>query len=246
MPRKAIRPSLAEQHAAPGGAAAVDRALTLLGAFRPGDASLSLAELAERTLLYKSTALRLIASLEHARLLQRQSDGRYALGSEVERLHGIYAGAFSLEDRVLPVLTDLAARTREAAAFHVRQGEQRLCVLQVDSPQGGPATGHPGELLPLDRGASGRVLLAFSEARGGIHAQIRRDGVVVMRGDRSPELTGIAAPVIGVGDRLLGALVLTLPSERMRTELADAVRESARRLTERLGGRMPQPEPATG
>ena len=67
MPRKAQTESLADTAAAPGGAAAVDRALTLLSAFTAGDVSLSLTELADRTRLYKSTVLRLLASLEHAR-----------------------------------------------------------------------------------------------------------------------------------------------------------------------------------
>ena len=55
MPRKARIESLADAHAAPGGAAAVDRSLSLLAAYRTGDVSLGLAELAERTQLYKST-----------------------------------------------------------------------------------------------------------------------------------------------------------------------------------------------
>ena len=63
MPRKPATPAVADEHAAPGGAAAVDRALSLLAAFRSGDAALSLAELDTRTRLYKSTALRLLASL---------------------------------------------------------------------------------------------------------------------------------------------------------------------------------------
>ena len=86
MPRKAASPSLADTEAAPGGVAAADKALSLLNAFRAGDAALSLTELAERTQLYKSTALRLLASLEHARLLQRGADGRYALGPGLARL----------------------------------------------------------------------------------------------------------------------------------------------------------------
>jgi hypothetical protein len=43
MPRKSANPSPAEQHAAPGGAAAVDRALSIVLAFRQGDAALALA-----------------------------------------------------------------------------------------------------------------------------------------------------------------------------------------------------------
>ena len=236
MPKKAAQPSLADQQAAPGGAAAVDRALSLLAAFRAGDRALGLAELAGRTQLYKSTVLRLLASLEHARLLQRLPDGRYALGSEVARLHGVYAASFSLEDAVLPVLHELVAVTQESAAFHVRQGDQRLCLFRVDSPQLVRDTIRAGDLLPLDRGAGGRVLMAFAGAKGSPYAQIRRDGVVLLSGDRVPELTGVSAPVFGVDGALVGALTLTLPTHRLKPQFRPAVQAAAERLSARLGG----------
>ena len=242
MPKKALQPSLADTQAAPGGAAAVDRALSLLAAFRAGDDALSLAELAERTQLYKSTVLRLLASLEHARLLQRRADGRYALGPELARLHGIYAASFSLEAEVLPALRELVARTKESAAFHVRQGEQRLCLYRVDSPQIVRDHIRAGDMLPLKRGAGGRVLLAFAGARGALYEQIRRDGVIVLGGDRVPELTGISAPVFGGEGALVGALTLTLPTPRLKPEFAPLVRDAARRLSLRLGS--PQPSAA--
>jgi DNA-binding IclR family transcriptional regulator len=235
MPRKAALPSVADDQAAPGGAAAVDRALSVLAAFRAGDATLSLADLAQRTRLYKSTLLRLAASLEHARWLLRGADGRYALGPEVARLHGVYAASFSLEAVVLPVLRDLVAQTRESAAFHVRQGTSRVCLFRVDSPQ--PLRDHvrPGELLPPNRGAGARVLLAFSGARGRLYAQIRRDGVADLAGDRVPDLAGISAPVFGPGAVLQGALTLTLPVSRHRAGLAETVRAAAARLSQQLG-----------
>ena len=166
MPRKPAQPSLADTQAAPGGAAAVDRALSLLRAFRAGDESLSLIDLAERTQLYKSTVLRLLASLEHARLLLRRADGRYALGPELARLSAIYAATFSLETEVVPVLRELVAATRESAAFHVRQGEERLCLYRVDSPQLLRDHIRAGDLLPMNKGAGARVLMAFAGAKG--------------------------------------------------------------------------------
>lgn len=235
MPRKAASPSLADTEAAPGGVAAADKALSLLNAFRAGDAALSLTELAERTRLYKSTALRLLASLEHARLLQRGADGRYALGPGLARLHGLYAASFSLEAEVLPALQALVARTRESAALHVRQGEQRLCLLRVDSPQ--PLRDHlrAGDLLPLDKGAGGRVLLAFGGARGKAYEQIRAAGVAELDGDRVEGLAGIAAPVFRAGGELVGALTLSLPSSRLKAGLAEEVRRAAAQLSRRLG-----------
>jgi len=51
----------------------------VLAAFRDGDRALSLPEIAERTDLVKSTALRLLASLMHFDVVQKLEDGRYVL-----------------------------------------------------------------------------------------------------------------------------------------------------------------------
>lgn len=239
MPRKAQTESVADTHAAPGGAAAVDRALSLLSAFRAGDISLGLSELAERTQLYKSTALRLLASLEHARLVQKLADGRYALGAEVARLHGVYAASFSLDRVVLPVLRELVAATGESAAYHVRQGEARLCLYRVDSPH--PIRDHikAGDLLPADRGTGARILIAFGagQVRSGsskdrqLYARIREQGYYTAVGDRLAEVAGISAPVFGADGSLAGALTLTMPGNRYSERHVKPVLQAARRLT---------------
>lgn len=242
MPRKAQTTSVPDSHPAPGGAAAVDRALGLLAAFRAGDVSLSLAELATRTGLYKSTALRLIASLEHARLLQRLENGTYALGSEVARLSTLYAAAFSLDRVVLPVLRDLVARTGESAAYHVLRGEGadavRLCLYRVDSPH--PVRDHirAGDVLPADRGTGGRVLMAFDPARQAgatprdrkLYAQIRERGYHAAVGDRLAEVAGISAPVFHADGKVAAALTLTMPAHRYHERLVQPVVEAARSL----------------
>ncbi|HYW58380.1 MAG TPA: IclR family transcriptional regulator [Polaromonas sp.] len=239
MPRKAQTESLADADAAPGGAASVDRALTLLSAFRTGDTSLSLAELAERTQLYKSTVLRLLASLEHARLIQKLDDGRYALGAEVARLHGLYAAAFSLDRVVLPVLRELVAATGESAAYHVRQGDARLCLYRVDSPH--PIRDHikAGDVLPADRGTGARILIAFStreqRARGQkdhqLNARIREQGYYTAVGDRLAEVAGISAPVFRADGTLAAALTLTMPAHRYVERHIKAVVRAAGKLS---------------
>lgn len=243
MPRKAQTESMSDRDAAPGGAAAVDRALSLLGAFRPGDEALSLAQFAERTQLYKSTVLRLLASLEHARLIRRQDDGRYALGSEIARLHGLYAAAQSLDRIVLPVLRALVAATGESAAYHVRQPQGtswvRLCQFRVDSPQVVRDHVRAGDLLPNDRGAGARVLIAWgpeaelprAAAERRRYEEIRALGFCALVGDRSAELAGISAPVFHGDGRLAAAVTLTMPAHRYDARHAEAVRSAARELT---------------
>ncbi len=243
MPRKAQTVSLADAAAAPGGAAAVDRALSLLAVFRAGDRALTLAELAARTRLYKSTALRLLASLEHAGLLQRQDDGRYALGAEVARLHAIYAASFSREQVVMPVLQALVAATGESAAYHVRQpqgtGWARLCLYRVDSPQVLRDHVRAGDLLPADRGVGARVLIAFGPdplpaGDRALYERIRSEGFCALVGDRSAELAGISAPVFHADGALAGAVTLTMPAHRYDAGAIDAVREAAASLTGRV------------
>jgi DNA-binding IclR family transcriptional regulator len=243
MPRKALNESVADADAAPGGAAAVDRALSLLRAFRGGDTALPLVELAGRTRLYKSTALRLLASLEHAGLLQRLEDGRYALGNEVARLHSIYAASFSLDHLVLPELRRLVKATGESAAYHVRQGEGRdavrLCLYRVDSPQ--PVRDHirAGDILPMSRGSGGRVLSAFdpafaksgSAADRKLAAGIRERGYLAATGDRLAEVAGISAPVFHADGSIAAAVTLTMPNHRYDERYVKPVLEAARRLS---------------
>ncbi len=241
MPRKAQNPSLADQDAAPGGAAAVDRALSLLRAFQPGDRALGLAQLAERTQLYKSTVLRLAASLEHGELLQKTDDGRYALGPEIARLHGLYAASFSLEQIVLPVLRALVAATGESAAYHVPQGDSRLCLYRVDSPQ--PIRDHirVGDLLPAGRGSGGRVLAAFSEQPPDseetriLYERIRAQGYYAASGDRLPGVAGISAPIFRASGALAGAVTLTMPANRYTDAHIPAVLQAARQLSGHVG-----------
>src|SRR5690606_14765270 len=114
MPKKSTIASLADEQAAPGGAAAVDKAITVLAAFRSGDKVLSVTELAERTRLYKSTVLRVLASLAHGRLVQKTADSLWGLGPEVARLASVYSASFSLEDLVLPEMRALTERTGES------------------------------------------------------------------------------------------------------------------------------------
>ena len=236
MPKKAIRPSHAEEQPAAGGAAAVDRALSILSAFDTDSVELSLAEIAEKTLLYKSTILRLIASLEHARLLQKNNEGRYTLGPMVAHMYAVYSASFSLEKAIMPSMKKLVDETRESATFHIRQGDQRLCLCRIDSPQ--PIRDHvrAGDLLPLDRGVGGRVIMAFNGAKGTIYDKIRKNHVISLIGDRSEGVAGMSAPVFGPDKNFVGAITLTMPSIRFNEAHEVFVKQAAAEMTFAIRG----------
>ncbi len=221
--------------------AAVGRALALLSSFAGAEGALTLSAIAARNDLHKSTALRLLDSLCAAHYVQRDADGGYRLGAEIPRLAAAYEASFSLADVVLPCLRATVAFIGESAAFHVRRGDRRLCLYRVESSHAVRDTVRQGDVLPLSHGAGGRVLRAFSGARGALFDAIRRDYGVALIGDRAADLVGLSVPVFGRDDALAGALTVAAPVHRMSVERARKqlpwLRAQAAELSSALGAR---------
>jgi DNA-binding IclR family transcriptional regulator len=222
------------------GVEAVDRALSLLAAFRDDDGPLTLTELAARTGLHKSTALRLFSTLLDRGFLRRLADGRYHLGPAPLRLARLYQRSFRLADVVVPVLRRLSDATGETAAFFIRDGDSRICLHRVEPTRPVRAAASEGDRWPLDRGAAGKVLLAFGDPPASQYAAFRRSLWAVSLGERNPETAAIACPVLGAMGVLVGALSISGPRERMTPAAFERMRPqilaSAAELTGALGG----------
>jgi DNA-binding IclR family transcriptional regulator len=230
-----------KRHVSKGGVASLDRAFAVLGAFLPEDTGgLTLAELADRTGLYKSTILRLTDSMIQHQYLNRLGDGRYQVGAAPLLLAAHYQRSTRLGDVLLPILREIAQTSGESASFYVRRESVRVCLLRIDSNHNVRDHVLEGDILPLHRGSGGRVLMAFSGARGALFDRIRNECSYVSAGERDPDTTGISAPVFGVPDRLVGAMTLAGPRfrfhEKMATKMRPVVLSAVLRATEALGG----------
>lgn len=194
------------------GVTAVDRAFSIIESFRMGDESLSLQELAARTRLNKATIIRLIASLERSGCMRRLAHGAYALGPSLLRYGSLYQSSFHFADRLLPILRDLVRQSGETAAFFVREGDMRICLHRVESNSTLRLHLKEGERHPLLPGGTGKVLLAFADEGGDALAPIRKDHYVLNIGEREPEISSVAAPVLRTGGELVGTISLTGPT----------------------------------
>lgn len=96
---------------------AVERALKILEVFDAPKEAFTLAELAEATGFYKSTLLRLLASLERFGYVTRGADGRFSLGPTPLRLGRRHRPSRGLAARVQPVLYRLCQESNETAAL---------------------------------------------------------------------------------------------------------------------------------
>jgi DNA-binding IclR family transcriptional regulator len=197
------------------GVAAVERALSLLDAFTDQDPQLSLAELAKRTQLYKSTVLRLARSLETYGYLVRAEDGMYRLGSKVLHLGSLYQRHLHTADIVPEALRAVVAEIKEGASFYVRDGDRRLCLHRVDALRSVRDSVHEGDRLPLNVGAAGHVIRAFSGSSGSHYEKVRGQMYAASFGERDPEVAAVACPVFGLNQKLLGALAVSGPLYRI-------------------------------
>lgn len=222
------------------GVAVIDRACAILFAFRPDDAALTLAELATRTGLYKSTLLRLAGALISHRLLVRLDDGRYQLGPATFALGALYQRGLNLGDIVVPLMRELADISGEGVSFYVRDGAVRVCLHRVDSRHAVRFHVREGDVLPLESGSGGRTLLAFSGEPGDAFEKIRADGYYASIGERTRDTAGVSAPVYGVRQTLRGVLTLAGPSSRIDQAFLKqhlgALLDCAARATDALGG----------
>jgi DNA-binding IclR family transcriptional regulator len=237
--RRRGRPARAAPPAAGQRVEAVERALGLLEAFADGTTMLPLADLAARAGLYPSTALRLAGSLLRFGYLARTPEGGYRLGPTPFRLGGLYRAAYDLGDQVRPALLRLVARSGETGGFYVREGDRRICLFREASPR--PIRLHieEGAAMPLDRGASAHVLMAFTDGTLPVHEAVRAAGLAISIGQRDPEIAAVAAPVFGRAGRLVGAIGISGPVLRLgrgeAERMAPMVMEEAKGLSRSLG-----------
>jgi DNA-binding IclR family transcriptional regulator len=212
------------------GVAAVNRALSIVCCFGNDDKSLSLAELSQRTGLYKSTILRMVESLEQFNILARDPDNGYRLGIELVRLGALAKRVAGNKVDIDQILSELVALTGESATYYIRRGDYRLALFRVDSNKSLRDHIKPGDLLVLGKGAAGRVL---ADLRG---FPERKDPfeVIASLGERDPEIAAIAGPVFQDG-AVVGAISISGPRTRFTPEAVQrhtkVVREACRRLS---------------
>lgn len=223
-----------------GGVIAVTRALLIMEAFRIGERHLTLAELSRRTGLHNTTVLRLARTLALAGYMVQREEGEWRLGPAAGWLGARYQAGFDINNVVEPTLRELSQATQESASFYVREGDERACIARVEGPQSVRHHVRIGMRLPLNLGAPGRVILAFSGEAGAVYEDIRRKGFHVSMGEREAQVSSVAAPVFGLNWRLLGSMCISGPTlrltESLLTKHAQTVMDAANRLSYALAG----------
>ena len=149
-----------------GGTQAVDRAITLLKAVAISTTQPTVQELAQACRINRSTAWRLLRTLEHHGMVDRDVvTQRYSIGYSAIAIAAAADEAAGLVRRARPLLEELASRTGEAVNLAVAKDLHVVPVQQVDPPSGTEMPSWQGRALPLHATSGGKVLLAWLTPR---------------------------------------------------------------------------------
>src|SRR6195256_5197502 len=145
------------------GVRSVERAITILdllahGGWRTG------AEIARELQVHRSTALRLLGTLERHALVERDGQSaKYRLGKRLPQLASVVTGESDLRSVARPVCAALAAALGETVTLDVLAGDEIIPIEQATGSTTVVSVNWLGRRTPAHCTASGKVILAFAQ-----------------------------------------------------------------------------------
>ncbi|NRQ38647.1 IclR family transcriptional regulator [Nonomuraea sp. NN258] len=221
---------------------------------------LSAARVAAHLNVARSTAYRYLQSLNTMGFLEENEGGSgFRLGPRVLDLARLARKGVGLSELARPVMRELARATGFPVLFTRLIGTSVSCLEREDANQALRLSYERGQILPVNAGAAALAVLAWAQ-EGVVEeilarpldrftdatvtepeqlrrrlAEIRARGYAVTRGELDPDVLGIAAPVRGQDDLVVGAISIAALSHRVPEEqepgVADAVLKAAAELS---------------
>jgi DNA-binding IclR family transcriptional regulator len=182
---------------------------------------LTLTEITNALDLQKSSVYRLLKTLVAAGYLDFNPRGRrYVLGQQLAQVAKVFTQSRSLAWIVRPYLDELRDKTLESAAVQVRDGDDRLCLLESPSKQLIRLEVTEGTRHLLSTGASGLALRAYApdwanDPNRTELERVRSLGYALRRGDLTAGALGIYVPLFTRDDKLIATIGIQGPEYRI-------------------------------
>jgi len=241
----------------------VDRAISILEILaRRGPTRVT--EVAGGLGIHKSTAFRLLATLEARGLVEQEAGrGRYRLGFGIVRLAGGATARLEFHQYNRPICLRLAEETGETVNMAIRDGRHAINIEQVMGSSAVTTVNWVGQRTPLHATSSGKVFLAHlpePELAGllagalerftpgtvvdpahlaGQLDQVRADGYAYTVEELEVGLNAVAAPIHAFDGTVVAAVSVSGPSYRIVpervTRLGELVKAAAWAISQHIG-----------
>ncbi len=142
------------------------RTLMLLNYLRDHPEGQSLTDLVAVLDIPKTTVFRILKTLEECDYVTKaQAADRFVLSTGCLRLGLAVLDSMSLEKAAQPVLADIAASHGIACKVSIPLQDSVMCIAKEDGKEGIGLLAGIGAVFPYHAGATGKLLLAFQDAK---------------------------------------------------------------------------------
>jgi DNA-binding IclR family transcriptional regulator len=246
--------------------------LAILDMFDRDRPVVSLAEIAQKLGVHRSSASRLAATLASAGYLESAGEqGRYRLAGKVAALGELATAGTELRRAALPGLRELVQRLGETGHLAVLEGNEAVTVEVVDGWHSVRMHSWVGKRSPGHCSSMGKALLAgldpaaFSSLYPGTRleartpatitrrrdlerhlAEIRAQGYAEDREELEPGLCCVAAPVFDRTGQVVASVSVSGPVSRIHESAVPAIAREVRRTAWQVSLRLGAPRRVPG
>ena len=225
----------------------VERAISVLFHVCQSDAPIGLSEISRGIGLDKATTLRLLITLGNDDLVQQDPvTRRYIPGPNVSRLSNFWRRDLRTVSR--PYLEALMDKVQENVVLIAPRGMEKVCIETLDPPHELCMFTTIGSAVPIYRGASGRILMAFMPPERSLEIinqtglqpmtpksltdnskylrllrDIRRRGFALSSNDAVMDCSAVAAPIFDKEGQVIASVTVRGPSSRMNKQKQAAI-----------------------
>lgn len=180
------------------GSKTLDNGLQVLEVLGDSPHGLTTTELSERLSLHRTVTDRLVRTLEHHGFCRRTQEKRIVLGNGLVALANRVQQ--DLRGTARPILEDLAEELQVTTHLAVQETEDSVRALIVIPPRRSRihVGFREGQVDPIDRGSAGLAIMSMRKKQPGEREEVdtvRERGYAVTKGEVTPSVTGISAPV---------------------------------------------------
>jgi len=222
----------------------ITNALHILKCFSIDHPELSLSDIANYTDISKSTACRLLQTLESEGFIhQNANDNTYRLGSALLSLTHTAINQFTFLKEMTPFLKNLTNYTKETSYIALLEHKDVIYIKKEDSPFRVQMLSHIGRRNPAYCTGSGLAMLAFIDEQtiSDMFPQqlptytkhtistleelqeelkvIRKQGYAISKGQYTENIISIGAPIFNTKQKVIASITVTGPINRIMINL---------------------------
>lgn len=244
----------------------IERAIDILEVFKDSNEALGITELSRRVKLNKSTTYRIVQALRtRGYVNQDDHTNRYYLGHKILKLASSFLNQNKIRGIARKYLEELSRKTLQTIELAILEGDRVVYIDQVEGTDIFQLRLQIGNRGPLHCTAAGKSILAFlkedelekilenlnltrfsdktitsmKHLRKELKS-IRRNGFAFCDREYDKYLKAIGAPIIGLGSKVIGAVVLVAPSNRIKLKevpyFGNMVKETGIKISVEMGG----------